>query len=96
MFVDEGGCLRLEHGGGFTEVPIWPPRFDLRTEGGEVRVLDGEGGIVARVGDRVEMGGGEVWSLAGIRSVDGRTRRELEERCPGPYWLVGETVRAFR
>lgn len=87
----EDGCLRLKAPEGTSYLPIWPPDFELITGGDEVRVLDGEGRIVARVGSRIELGGGDMGtSVAGLASASDRLKRELHERCLGPFWLVGE------
>lgn len=92
LIVDEEGCLRLagmSQGAG--ETIIWAPWYDLKVEGGEVRVLDPEGKIVATVGDSVVMGGGQVGpKLSGTSGVSERTARALEERCPGLYAFMGE------
>jgi hypothetical protein len=88
--VVEKGCLLLSHEDGSTDLPVWPPGFELSTKGGEIRVLDEAGRVVARVGDQVRMGGGQV-------AVSERLRRRLSmpEECPGPIWWVGEGVRAI-
>jgi len=84
------GCLRIDsiHG---TEslLPIWPPEFGLAAEGDEIQVLDGEGQVVARVGEEVYMGGGggSATGLAGC------VREQLPAACSGPYWIVGDGVR---
>jgi hypothetical protein len=57
-----------------------------------VRVLDGDGRVVAWVGERVSMGGGEIGNET-IRANDLMGERELgelSERCPEYYWFVGE------
>ena len=36
---------------------IWPPEYTARDEGGRLVVLDGSGKVIAREGDRVEIGG---------------------------------------
>ncbi len=71
-------------------MPVWQANYALGTEGEGIVVLEGEGRVAARVGAKVYMGGGEVGqALKGINAVDERTKRELSERCPGTYWLVG-------
>ena len=71
---------------------LWPAKFGLDKRGGSIVVLDGEGRVVARVGDKVEMGGGAVdrRTLEGNEVLDEQTERELFERCPGTYWLVSD------
>lgn len=93
LVVDEAGCLRLTYSGSYNNVLVWPPDYSLKAAGGEVLVLNEEGETVARVGDKVHLGGGEVGtSLEGIEALSERTRRELQESCPGSYWLVSEVI----
>jgi hypothetical protein len=96
--LDEEGCLRIDEGGAAPDtLPLWPSYFKLSTEGDEIRILDGEGDFVARVGSRIDTGGGEVQrgrtpreSFKILRDLVGQnTARQLRERCFGPYWLVG-------
>jgi hypothetical protein len=84
------GCLRIEsvHGDG-SQLPIWPPEFDLAAQGDEIQVLDGEGRVVARVGEEVYMGGGGGSATA----LAGCVREQLPDACSGPYWIVGDGVR---
>ncbi len=91
LVLDEEGCLRLGGEGG-SLVPVWPPSFGLEASGGEVRVLNGKSRVVARVGDRVVIGGGEAPPAERLPAVDERTKRELQERCPGQYWLAAPDV----
>lgn len=87
LILDDRGCLRVRSGGTDSLV-IWPAGFGIERSGGRVRVIDGEGGIAARVGRNVYMGGGG----APPANVAGLTRRELRERCPGPYWIAASSV----
>jgi hypothetical protein len=91
---DAEGCLRVRYEAG-NVVPLWPSGFEARVRGDEVRVLDGEGRVVARVGAKISMGGGGIREDALTGEIlDQRTKRELLERCPGAYYLVQEgTVR---
>ena len=92
--VDGEGCLRfastLDSG---SYLPVWPPGYSLVVEGGDGRVLDERGSLVARVGDRVEAGGGE-YGRNGTAGGYGEMRRRLgvPERCIGPFWLITPPV----
>ncbi len=100
LILDEEGCLRMTIPGERPEegeVPVWPLGFELDTTSGkEVRILDRRGRVVAEVGKKVVMGGGEIGkaTLKENGILDERTWRELFERCPPGYgyWLVGEGV----
>lgn len=73
-------------------VPLWPSYFELDTGGGEVRVLNEDGRVVAQVGKRVWMGGGQIGekTLRGNDLMGERELAEFSERCPDDYWMVGE------
>lgn len=94
LVLDHAGCLRVRYGGG-SSVIVWPTGFEPEKVDGEVRVLDGKGKVVARVGERAYMAGGGT-PIRGNRAVDERTRQELLERCPGSYWIAAEPVRIPR
>ena len=87
LVLDDRGCLRVKDPADrVSVVPVWPAPFELDTEGEDVRVLDASGRVVAQVGREVYMSGGEVG-----RSLEGK--RQLQERCPGVYWIIGTEVR---
>jgi hypothetical protein len=65
---------------------IWPHGFSLLATGGEIWIIDDAGQTVAKVGDTITVGGGEV--TAG--TVEGVIERQLPDDCNGPFWLVGE------
>lgn len=96
LVVDKQGCLRLEKGG---ELPVWPHAYALVVRSGELTILDGDGEAVARVGDVVSMGGGQVTAQDGppgkSKQVFEKRRRELgiPDRCRGILWMVGPPVR---
>ena len=59
-----------------------------------MRVRDGEGLVVASVGDDIAVGGGEVGDR-GMSFVDPDSvpsKQELLERCPGSYYPSGGEV----
>jgi hypothetical protein len=94
LLLDREGCLRVDDptfdqdDPGY--VPLWPPQYKPDVERGDVQILDGKGRVVARVGEGVDMGGGEIdiATLEEFTFMDERLMRELSERCPGRYWLV--------
>jgi hypothetical protein len=85
------GCLRLRQDSSDPGlVPIWPLGFTPRAGDNRIQVLDEEGRVVATVGERMEIGGGFIDTLEDSDGSEGELANELSERCPGPYWLVGE------
>jgi hypothetical protein len=104
LIVDPNGCLRIDRGGaGPGHLPLWPGYYELNTEGDRTRILDGEGDFVARVGGRIDTGGGEIHQggtqVEVLRILEGHVgkemARDLYESCPGPYWLVGPPGRPY-
>lgn len=98
LVLDEEGCLRIDGGADTPDtLPLWPSYFELSAEGDEIHILDGEGDFVARVGGRIVTGGGRIHQggtqqevFENLQRLVGETTaRQLRERCPGPYWLVG-------
>ena len=77
------GCLRTGSADG--DLIIWPPGFSLTTEDDGVQILNEAGQIVARVGEKVRMSGGQVSSP---RHTGDYVLRHLSPNCPGPYWIV--------
>jgi hypothetical protein len=93
LVLDDEGCLRVKatpKDPGAT--PVWPADYELDANGDEIRVLDEEGRVAAKVGEEVYMGGGEI-PKGQVTLTDEQMLRELFERCPGEYWIVGSEVR---
>ena len=89
--VVEDGCLRAhqdESNESYTIV--WQTDYFLNNNDGLIEMLDREGNVVARVGETIYLGGGEV------RQVDAeQLRAPVPERCAGPkFWLMGEFLPA--
>lgn len=87
---EENGCLRVR---GEAQDPgllvIWPYDHTLTVDAeGRPEVRDGEGAVVARVGDRIEMGGGQSPSLISPLA------ETLPSTCPGPYWIAARGIRS--
>ena len=83
-----------------SDVVVWPHGYSLSRKGGEVLILDEKGKVVARVGGKARMGGGEI-----RREDSGPTpeaaRRQFEEkrgelgvpdRCRGPLWVSSGVI----
>jgi hypothetical protein len=83
----EGACLQVQPLGGGVILPIWPPEFTLRTEGGEALLIDGQGQVAARAGEEVYMSGGYV----GVS--DEWVLQQIPAACRGEYFVVGNEVR---
>lgn len=73
---------------GESDLLIWPYGYSLRIEGKEIQVIDSDGQVVARVGDRIKVGGGEVPA----EIVEKYIGQPLPDDCKGPYWIVSEVV----
>lgn len=88
LILDEG-YLRLKPTFGESYMIIWPYGHTVRLEDKTIQVLDTDGQVVARVGDRMEIGGGVVDSTEVIEDYIGQP---LPPDCTGPYWISGEII----
>ena len=75
--IHDGDCLRIDDDE--RHMVFWPPLFTPHMEDGVIQVRDGEGRVVAQVGDSLNLTG------LGTNLI----RPHYADRCPGPYWLVG-------
>lgn len=90
--VDDQGCLRLidERNKANYSYLVWPPDFGMNFEGGKVRILNGEGRVVAREGKEILVGGGGA-------AFSGVERQSLPDECrQGPYWQASPEVSVVR
>ena len=71
------------------ELIIWQPDYFVNNNDGVIEILDRNGEAVARVGERVSMGGGEIEPIEHINKL---LKEPLPQDCEGPYWLMGEIV----
>ena len=87
----DNGCLRVKY---FDDnyLLIWPHGFSLRTEGKEIQVIDSDGQLVARVGDRMKVSGGEVHAEFDEFIAEEIIGQPLLDNCTGPYWIVSEVI----
>jgi hypothetical protein len=68
---------------------IWPPDFEMRIENGTIEILNRDGEVVAHIGDRVQVSGGEIHLLS---MLDKPVQEQVPPQCAGPYWIVGDEV----
>ena len=86
--VLEDGCLRVDD---YYDnyLLVWPYGFSLSTGDGKViQVIDDTDQPVARVGDKIKLGGGEMSS----ERIAQYSVELPSARCSGPYWIVGEVL----
>jgi hypothetical protein len=93
-------CIHMapDRGGG---VVVWPHGYSLRREGNEVLVLNSRGEVVAKVGEEVRMGGGQITQEEAGPMLEAARRNFEEEReelgvpdgCRGPLWVSSGVVR---
>lgn len=81
LVVDAEGCVRLRTPGERPDYLLeWPPGFSLSTEGGELRILNSERRVAARVGDEIR--------VDGAGGGTGRPPNLPRECRRGEYWSI--------
>ena len=66
---------------------LWPDGYTARTgQDGRTQVLDENGTVIATVGEKVMLGGGEVGA-----SFDTTAFQQTPDACGHHYWLVAPT-----
>ena len=79
---ERSGCLVAPGRKG--SVLLWPDGYTASTgQQGRMQVLDENGTVIGRVGEKVALGGGEVGA-----SFDTRAFQQTPEACGHHYWLV--------
>ena len=68
---------------------IWQPDYFLNNNNGTIEILDKDGKVVAREGEEVYMGGGEI----PLDYVNKILKEPLPADCAGPYFLQGDGTR---
>ena len=89
VVADAAGCLRLQSSE--PAAVIWPKGFSLANSVEGPIVRDAAGVEIGRIQDTFKFGGGFVGTLDGIPVISDATRKTAYEKCPGSYWIVGET-----
>jgi hypothetical protein len=70
------------------EIIIWPYGYSVSTDGNRIQVLDEKGQPRFRVGDNVQIGGGEVPSDFAEEKIG----KPLPVGIKGPFWLASGTT----
>ena len=84
--VLEDGCVRLKSVHGSNDLLIWPQRFKLSVEGGDIRISD-DFGLSLSIGDEISIGGGQVPRDRAQTLVE----HPIPEDCHGGHlWLIAE------
>lgn len=89
--VEIDGCLRLvddNYPEGF--MVIWRHDHDLRAGDEVIEVLNGQGDVIGRVGERLVAGGGAFESPNAGEQLAETISGLPVEQCPGPFWILGE------
>jgi hypothetical protein len=89
LVLDKKGCLRLHweyNGHKYVRLILWRYDFTARVAEGTVEILNEDGQVVARVGDVVEVGGGETDYVEDMLGMP-------LEHCSGPYLQMGAIER---
>lgn len=108
LFVEDG-CVRMGNPTGnprrgHFDVVVWPYGYSLSRDGRRILLHNSKGEIVARVGDEVRMGGGQI-SKNGLASTPEEERSAFEkyrekmgvpDRCKGSLWVAGPEVRVVK
>lgn len=93
--VLDGRCLRLQvdhptsGAGAVSYLVVWPAQASLDADATPLRVTDAQSGVVASVGQRTTLSGGEVRDAAPDASS---LATPIPTVCHGPYWLAGGIV----
>jgi hypothetical protein len=80
LVLDEDGYLRV-----CDNIILWPYGYSYDVRDGEIRITDDEGREVARVGEWVSIGGGQINASFAAEKIG----HDLPEGCTGPFWLAG-------
>lgn len=84
--VENGCMLAYQEGGDQPITIVWQADYFLHNNEGSIEMLDREGKVVARVGEMIYLGGGEVGTID-----PDYLQAPIPERCSSsPLWLMGE------
>jgi hypothetical protein len=90
VYIHGSLCVRPPWFLGRSTLIIWPHDYSYEVNGLEVRVLNGDGKVVARSGHWITFGGGNAANADHVNQVTGKTIDEA--RYPGPYFISSGVV----
>jgi hypothetical protein len=86
--IEQSGCLRVSPDGKQPgHLLIWQPGYTVRRAGDRLEIVDSTDKVVARVGEPLRTGGGEVPLTDSLRK---QLKAPLDAACVGPYWIMGQ------
>lgn len=86
--VVEHGCVAMRQGSSPPSFVLWPPNYELQRGEKTIEVVDGEGNLVAGIGEAVQLGGGFM-DLAPAQDVtDGRIPEACREHATERYFIA--------
>jgi hypothetical protein len=87
--IDQAGCLRVSPDGKQPgHLLIWQPGYAVRRSGERLEIVESATDkVVARVGEPLRTGGGEIPLNDSVRK---QLKAPLDPACVGPYWLMGQ------
>lgn len=91
--IVDGQCLRVQDDQGQKWLPVWRWDHVLHVEQGTVSIQSTTGKTLARVGDAIGLGGGELSPSASFWQLATPSQLNMLRTCGGPYWFVSEIVR---
>ncbi len=84
--VENGYLLAYQEGSEQPITIVWQTDYFLHDNEGSIEMLDRDGKMVARVGETIYLGGGQVGSIG-----SDQLQAPIPEQCSGsPLWLMGE------
>jgi hypothetical protein len=86
--VLDNNSLRLKAFWSTSDLLIWPYGYSPRIVDKQIQVIDNDGQLVGRLGDKIKVGGGEVPS----EIIEKYIGQELPDDSEGPYWLVSHVI----
>jgi hypothetical protein len=91
LLIEVNGCLRITDDNyveGF--LIVWPYDTDIKIAGESIDLLNGDGQVVARVGEALRIAGGAMESMPSMARYDDLIPGLPIDDCTGPYWVAGE------
>ena len=90
ILVASDSCIRLnEDNSDLSFMIIWPPDYNYSIEDEMISVLNGDGTLMAKVGNKVKISGGGVEIFSALPKY---IQDQTSSICAPPYWLMGDEI----